>query len=284
MGYYNPVTGRFTQEDPARDGLNYYTYCTNNPIMYIDPTGLASVSLVDYVTTMGGTVTPYTDKQGRPCVKVTANGVTQRYILNNGTIDDSLLNDKFGFTSVLTKDERKSGYTIGISNEEIFAISPSGTAIPRYERGYPYTPFVTPTITGIKEGVVVGTAIRLAVVVGGVVRSVIVYLADGGAATASITLAPLAANEANQMLSNVSPERIYHIMDEAQGHAWDLVGATDWSSVSNVINTTLTNGVGRAVYNGNAIYSLTINGQTVEVTTRIVNGVIQIVDAWVTTR
>lgn len=38
--YYNPVIGRFTQEDTYRgDGLNLYAYCANNPVMYYDPSG-----------------------------------------------------------------------------------------------------------------------------------------------------------------------------------------------------------------------------------------------------
>ena len=38
--YYNPVIGRFTQEDTYRgDGLNLYAYCGNNPVYYVDPTG-----------------------------------------------------------------------------------------------------------------------------------------------------------------------------------------------------------------------------------------------------
>jgi len=41
MGYYNPRTGRFTQQDPIYDGLNWYTYAANNPIRYKDPSGLA---------------------------------------------------------------------------------------------------------------------------------------------------------------------------------------------------------------------------------------------------
>jgi len=38
--FYNPVIGRFTQEDVYRgDGLNLYAYCHNNPVFYIDPSG-----------------------------------------------------------------------------------------------------------------------------------------------------------------------------------------------------------------------------------------------------
>lgn len=39
--YYDPTTGRFTQQDPAEDGYNWYVYGSNNPILYIDPTGLS---------------------------------------------------------------------------------------------------------------------------------------------------------------------------------------------------------------------------------------------------
>ena len=41
--YYNPTTGRFLTEDSARAGLNWYTYCNNNPILFIDPLGLDAV-------------------------------------------------------------------------------------------------------------------------------------------------------------------------------------------------------------------------------------------------
>lgn len=38
--YYNPMIGRFMQEDTYRgDGLNLYAYCANNPVMYYDPSG-----------------------------------------------------------------------------------------------------------------------------------------------------------------------------------------------------------------------------------------------------
>ena len=40
--YYNPKLGRFKTQDPIRNGLNWYTYCGNDPICFIDPSGLFS--------------------------------------------------------------------------------------------------------------------------------------------------------------------------------------------------------------------------------------------------
>ena len=41
--YYNPVVGRFLQEDVYRgDGLNLYAYCSDNPVVYYDPSGYSS--------------------------------------------------------------------------------------------------------------------------------------------------------------------------------------------------------------------------------------------------
>lgn len=37
--YYSPGIGRFTQEDPIMDGLNWYTYCAGNPVRFYDPSG-----------------------------------------------------------------------------------------------------------------------------------------------------------------------------------------------------------------------------------------------------
>jgi RHS repeat-associated protein len=38
--YYDPEIGRFITEDPAKDGDNWLVYCRNNPLKYVDPTGL----------------------------------------------------------------------------------------------------------------------------------------------------------------------------------------------------------------------------------------------------
>nr|WP_319001201.1 RHS repeat-associated core domain-containing protein [Clostridium estertheticum] len=38
--FYNPVIGRFTQDDVYRgDGLDLYSYCGSNPVAYYDPSG-----------------------------------------------------------------------------------------------------------------------------------------------------------------------------------------------------------------------------------------------------
>ncbi len=39
--YYSLSVGQFITEDPAKDGTNWYVYCRNNPIKFVDPLGLA---------------------------------------------------------------------------------------------------------------------------------------------------------------------------------------------------------------------------------------------------
>jgi RHS repeat-associated protein len=40
--YYNPILGRFISEDPARedDNQNFFKYAADNPVIYMDPSGL----------------------------------------------------------------------------------------------------------------------------------------------------------------------------------------------------------------------------------------------------
>ena len=46
--FYNPIVGRFTQEDIYRgDGLNLYVYVINNPLLWVDPSGYAKCSTSD---------------------------------------------------------------------------------------------------------------------------------------------------------------------------------------------------------------------------------------------
>ena len=45
--YYDPQTGRFITEDPAKDGTNWYVYCSNNPVMFVDSSGLDAVIITN---------------------------------------------------------------------------------------------------------------------------------------------------------------------------------------------------------------------------------------------
>src|SRR5690606_17439068 len=38
--FYDPTIGRFISLDPAKNGLNWYVYANNNPLKYIDPSGM----------------------------------------------------------------------------------------------------------------------------------------------------------------------------------------------------------------------------------------------------
>lgn len=40
---YDPTSGRFTSEDPAMSGGNWYAYCGNSPLKHIDPDGLENI-------------------------------------------------------------------------------------------------------------------------------------------------------------------------------------------------------------------------------------------------
>ncbi|MBO5453069.1 MAG: RHS repeat-associated core domain-containing protein [Clostridia bacterium] len=55
--FYNPHIGRFTTVDPIRSGHNWYAYCSNNPLMFVDPLGLNDyIALSDNAEALGGSV------------------------------------------------------------------------------------------------------------------------------------------------------------------------------------------------------------------------------------
>ena len=102
--YYDPVTGRFSSEDPIRDGLNWYTYCESNPIIFIDPSGLVEVEMWNYAKTYKGSTITYQDGPDIDSSFYTVSWNHRSFdvslrTLSSGTgccVDDSLFVNAFG--------------------------------------------------------------------------------------------------------------------------------------------------------------------------------------------
>ncbi len=53
--FYWPELGRFIQQDPIGDGVNWYAYVGNNPVMWVDPEGeVPVVAIAAGVVVVGG--------------------------------------------------------------------------------------------------------------------------------------------------------------------------------------------------------------------------------------
>lgn len=50
MSPYDPITGRFASEDPAKDGINWFEYCSNSPTNYFDINGKKKASLTNIIS------------------------------------------------------------------------------------------------------------------------------------------------------------------------------------------------------------------------------------------
>ena len=125
--------GRFVNEDPVRDGLNWYAYANNNPVRFVDPFGHAPVDFIEYIRAQGGTVENIASIDGRARVAVTVNGVTQHWFLNSGVMEDFDINARFGFASILTNADREAGVGISIILGQLYKdfTVPINTALSR---------------------------------------------------------------------------------------------------------------------------------------------------------
>ncbi len=99
-------------EDPVRDGLNWYGYCHNDPINFIDLYGMAEVGIRNWIESRGGEVNPVKYDFGifsafLKQVNTTLGGKTVTYTSDDykikndrACIDDSILMRDFYTTGM----------------------------------------------------------------------------------------------------------------------------------------------------------------------------------------
>ena len=109
--YYQPTIGRFINEDPVKDGLNWYNYCAGNPVMMVDPSGLIKVMMRYVIEKNGGDVEWNEDTQtAKVTMNVEGNVVVKEYsgeIINGRMVVDSKqLSDDFGISEKRFKHKK----------------------------------------------------------------------------------------------------------------------------------------------------------------------------------
>ena len=113
--YYQPTIGRFINEDPVKDGLNWYNYCAGNPVMMVDPSGLIKVMMRYVIEKNGGDVEWNEDTQtAKVTMNVEGNVVVKEYsgeIINGRMVVDSKqLSDDFGISEKRFKHKKNDAF------------------------------------------------------------------------------------------------------------------------------------------------------------------------------
>ena len=111
--YYNPVAGRFMQEDVYQgDGLNLYAYCGNNPVVYDDPSGYERKACPPQ-----GKISESVDESDRttiPSQQQMHDAVTQWARMEESLANSNRQLDKFN-TATVVYDARTGNYYYGMN-------------------------------------------------------------------------------------------------------------------------------------------------------------------------
>ena len=257
--YYNGSVGRFITEDPIRDGLNWYAYASNNPVLFLDPFGLSYIAGVWYDD--------------------------YNYYMNDGTDYMSIVyQEAFGNDSgtlgyhVWDKDGNE--YTIYDSNIQSVGVCYEDGSFKLVSgemwRQYGFSAFWDQYYQYDESNDSVtdeGWMIYAAAV--GIATGI-----RGGAAAkkAASSLAPVAP-----AIGEISQRTQEHIMNSK--HAWDKVVSdpNNWAEVNAVITNVLQYGT-ESPYGSVLQKTLQIKDETVVVTYKIIDDIIRISDGWVKTK
>ena len=99
--FYDADNRRFTQIDPTKDGLNWYAYVGNNPILFVDPSGLVQVGLRAYAETYKNSTVEWNATTRTATVTYNGKTLSIESTATNTTdgriyVDDSLFVNRFG--------------------------------------------------------------------------------------------------------------------------------------------------------------------------------------------
>lgn len=89
--YYDPSIGRFMSEDPAQDGLNWYVYCGNNPVMFVDPSGL-DIELRHMAENQYGAKVSW-NEYNRTALVSFSNGISYTFTADSDDDDTAYISD-----------------------------------------------------------------------------------------------------------------------------------------------------------------------------------------------
>lgn len=114
--FYDPEVGRFLTVDPKHDGNNWFVYCDDNPLKYIDPTGKVTVAFggaasASFMISAGGSGVVVVDGHGNV-------GVVGSLSFGGGTPSAGL-----GFTLSITNADKTSNLS-GLGVEGGLSASP----------------------------------------------------------------------------------------------------------------------------------------------------------------
>ena len=122
---FNPKIGRWTQPDPhwtianhkdnnhaILQAGNLFVFAINNPVMFIDPSGLYIVNIDDYVRARGATVRDFSSIGGGRTV--TYGSIGHYFTARTIYMDDLLINEIFGWSCLLTDSMRQNPNDFGI--------------------------------------------------------------------------------------------------------------------------------------------------------------------------
>ncbi len=153
--YYDPETGRFISPDKTKyldptsiTGLNLYTYCGNNPVMYVDPSGnsvLAFFLILAAGAIIGGTIAAVVSvSDGKQGWELASD------IFLGASIGLAVVGAAISLTGVVAGAIGGTAVTIlGANAVQIFAVG---------ALGFNFTAFVTAPLYGIKmEGMELGS-------------------------------------------------------------------------------------------------------------------------------